>query len=373
MLEATDELAERFAGRVPQATFDAVRRHLEAGREPARRRLMESGLTGQVAEELGGPRPDRRLAAAPRGLEGARARSAPQLRARPGGTRAGPEPPDGREPARLAQAHQGPLVPPAPAAGPSPRASSAAPPRRPTSCPSSSATTTTWPCCTIRSSTAPAELKVDLDAVLALIDHRREQLQAEAIVLGQRLYAERPKAFVARMRRYWKASRPRRHRNPHAKCGLKRRRPGYPGIGAASRRPWGPAPRPDTPVSSIGRRVEPARLLPEAEREVGPDRRVAAVGVEVPARAPAGVPHRPVQTRLQVGVVGVVGVASHLDLGGAASLHRLQRVQQVVDLGLDHEHHRVVAEPRVRPDDPEHVGEAGHRRAPVGRRAAVPR
>jgi hypothetical protein len=28
-------------------------------------------------------------------------------------------------------------------------------------------------------------------------------------VLGQRLYAERPKAFVARIGRYWKASRPR--------------------------------------------------------------------------------------------------------------------------------------------------------------------
>src|SRR5689334_16933571 len=52
MLEATDDLAEQFAGRVPKATFDAIRRHLEAQRDPARRRLLESGVTAQVTEEL---------------------------------------------------------------------------------------------------------------------------------------------------------------------------------------------------------------------------------------------------------------------------------------------------------------------------------
>src|SRR5581483_7378047 len=52
MLEATDALAEQFAGRLPQTTFDAIRRHLVAERDPARRRMLESGLTGQVADEL---------------------------------------------------------------------------------------------------------------------------------------------------------------------------------------------------------------------------------------------------------------------------------------------------------------------------------
>jgi CHAD domain-containing protein len=56
--------------------------------------------------------------------------------------------------------------------------------------------------------TGAGDLKVGVDAVLALIDHRREQLQSEAVLLGQKLYAERPKAFVARMHRYWKASVP---------------------------------------------------------------------------------------------------------------------------------------------------------------------
>ena len=42
------QLADRFAGRVPGATFDAIRRHLAAERRP------DSGLTSQVAEELKG-------------------------------------------------------------------------------------------------------------------------------------------------------------------------------------------------------------------------------------------------------------------------------------------------------------------------------
>lgn len=52
-----------------------------------------------------------------------------------------------------------------------------------------------------------APVPVDLDAVVALIDHRREELQTEALRLGQRVYAERPKAFRRRMRRSWKAGR----------------------------------------------------------------------------------------------------------------------------------------------------------------------
>lgn len=71
---------------------------------------------------------------------------------------------------------------------------------------------------------------VDVDAVVALLDHRRDELQAEAFAIGDRLYAESPKAFRRRMRRSWKAGRglaraPRRQhpaelavatREPHA-------------------------------------------------------------------------------------------------------------------------------------------------------------
>jgi CHAD domain-containing protein len=48
---------------------------------------------------------------------------------------------------------------------------------------------------------------VDLEAVVALIDHRREELQTEAIRIGERVYAEKPKAFRRRMRRSWSAGR----------------------------------------------------------------------------------------------------------------------------------------------------------------------
>jgi CHAD domain-containing protein len=48
---------------------------------------------------------------------------------------------------------------------------------------------------------------VDVDALIELIDHRREQLEAEAMQVGARLYAERPKVFRRRMHRYWTASR----------------------------------------------------------------------------------------------------------------------------------------------------------------------
>jgi CHAD domain-containing protein len=40
-----------------------------------------------------------------------------------------------------------------------------------------------------------------------VVDRRRSELQADAMRLGARVYAERPGAFVRRMRRLWKASR----------------------------------------------------------------------------------------------------------------------------------------------------------------------
>jgi CHAD domain-containing protein len=52
-----------------------------------------------------------------------------------------------------------------------------------------------------------APVPVDVDAVVALIDHRRAELQDEALRLGQRVYAESPKAYRRRMRRAWRAGR----------------------------------------------------------------------------------------------------------------------------------------------------------------------
>ncbi len=47
----------------------------------------------------------------------------------------------------------------------------------------------------------------DLHPLRGLIEHRREELQSEAMFAGRRLYAEKPQAFRRRMRSCWKAGR----------------------------------------------------------------------------------------------------------------------------------------------------------------------
>ena len=42
------------------------------------------------------------------------------------------------------------------------------------------------------------------DALLALIDRRRGQLQAKARLLGSRLYEPKPRRFRARIGKYWR-------------------------------------------------------------------------------------------------------------------------------------------------------------------------
>lgn len=51
------------------------------------------------------------------------------------------------------------------------------------------------------------KLPVDHQPVLELIDHRRSQLEHEAMLVGRRVYAEKPGAFARRLGRYWKAWR----------------------------------------------------------------------------------------------------------------------------------------------------------------------
>jgi CHAD domain-containing protein len=50
-------------------------------------------------------------------------------------------------------------------------------------------------------------LSAEVDAVNGVLDHRRAELQADAFHLGDRVYAEGPKSFMRRMRRYWKSWR----------------------------------------------------------------------------------------------------------------------------------------------------------------------
>jgi hypothetical protein len=56
--------------------------------------------------------------------------------------------------------------------------------------------------------------------------------------------------------------------------------------------------------------VEAAHLVPEAEREIRPGSRVAAVQREMPAATAAGGPHGTLHARLEVGVVIALRIVS---------------------------------------------------------------
>jgi CHAD domain-containing protein len=52
-----------------------------------------------------------------------------------------------------------------------------------------------------------ADLPSDTDALIAVIEHRSQQLATAALQTGARVYAEKPAAFTARLHAYWRAWR----------------------------------------------------------------------------------------------------------------------------------------------------------------------
>jgi CHAD domain-containing protein len=207
MVQALDQLAERFAGQLPQSAFAVIRGLLAAERDQARQRLLESGLAGAVAGELRTVRfrvESRSLKGEGwKALEPGLHRSYRRARRAFRRARSGPT---------VASLHEW-----------------------------RKRTKDLWYHLRLLKAAAPgilggyaddahalsdvlgddhdlallsevlrsraSELAVDLDAVIALIEHRREQLQADAMRLGERVYAEPPKALLRRLHRYWKAAR----------------------------------------------------------------------------------------------------------------------------------------------------------------------
>jgi CHAD domain-containing protein len=53
----------------------------------------------------------------------------------------------------------------------------------------------------------PPHVAADVDGIIGLIGHREAELEAQALSLGSRIYAEKPAAFVGRMRSAWQAGR----------------------------------------------------------------------------------------------------------------------------------------------------------------------
>jgi hypothetical protein len=52
-----------------------------------------------------------------------------------------------------------------------------------------------------------AERMPGLERLVELVERRRRELLSRALVIGERLYAERPKAFTARHAGLWEARR----------------------------------------------------------------------------------------------------------------------------------------------------------------------
>ncbi|MBV8943837.1 MAG: CHAD domain-containing protein [Solirubrobacterales bacterium] len=208
MLQALDNLADRFAGQVAQTTFEPIRRHLEAERDTARQRMIASGLPGQTADELKSVRA--RIDEWPIRRGGWKALEPGLLRSYRRGCKAlaiaQREPTvealhEWRKRSKDLWYHLRMLEPLSPGivGGQAEEAHAL-----------SDLLGDDHDLAILRDTlgSSGGRLAVDLDAVTQLIDRRREQLQAEAFRVGARLYAESPKAFGRRLHGYWKVWRP---------------------------------------------------------------------------------------------------------------------------------------------------------------------
>ena len=207
MIEALDDLADRFAGHVPKRSFTAIRRFLVARRDRERQELTESAVIGEAVGDLQSARlriADWRIRA-----DGWSTVSDGLLRSYRRGRRAfeiaRAEPSSEnlhawRKRVKDIWYHFRVLTPIAPHSvkGQTDEA------HRLSDVLGDDHDLAVLRATLLRSR---GEIKADVDPVIALIGHRRAQLQTEAFFLGERLYAERPKAFRRRMRRYWHAWR----------------------------------------------------------------------------------------------------------------------------------------------------------------------
>ena len=200
-IQAVDDLSSRYAGQLPKPAFDAVKAHLEAKAAVDR---ASPGAAREVAEQLVAVRSeidDWRMrrdgwAAIGKGLERSYERGRRAFR------RAQREPTtenlhEWRKRAKDLWYHVRLLEPVSPGVmhGSAQEAHQL-----------SDLLGDDHDLAVLRESLAGdgAAVATDLDSMLALIDHRRRQLQADALHAGARLYEEKPKAFVRRIRGYWK-------------------------------------------------------------------------------------------------------------------------------------------------------------------------
>jgi CHAD domain-containing protein len=207
MLATLDDLSERYAGQLPERTFEAIRAPLEHRRDTQREQLGSSDLTVRAAAELAAVRARIDDWELPEGgwsvLEGGLRRSYRDGRRafhRAGGHRSGADWHEWRKRVKDLWYQQRLL---SAVAGPACAGQAKDAHRLADLLGDDHDLLVLRRALTGEASHTPA----DLDAVVGLIGHRQQELRQQALALGARVYAEKPKAFVRRMRAMWRAGR----------------------------------------------------------------------------------------------------------------------------------------------------------------------
>jgi CHAD domain-containing protein len=207
VIQTLDQLAERFSGQLPASTFAAVRERLELGRASARVRLVTATRNAKAVQDLGAAR--LRIGDLTLTEGGWRALEPGVLRTYGRGRKAFRRARRAPSPDALHAwrkrvkdlSYQLRLL--APACGPAVRGQAKEAGRL------AELLGDDHDLAELRRALAGgvSDVPVDPEPLLRLIDHRRAQLEAEAIHVGERLYAEKPGAFMRRLRQSWYAGR----------------------------------------------------------------------------------------------------------------------------------------------------------------------
>lgn len=207
ILDALTALDERFTGQIPQATIVAVRERLHEERYAARSALVEDDIPGRVAEALRGSleRVDRWRFRGRGWSELSQGLGREYARGRRAMRRAAQRPTpermhDWRKRGKDLWYHLRLLEPMAPGMV----RGQAKDAHRLADLLGDLHDLAVLGAAIPRLSTG---VVADTDALLALVEHRREQLAAEAFTLGARVYAEPTKLFLRRQHAYWRAWR----------------------------------------------------------------------------------------------------------------------------------------------------------------------
>lgn len=207
MAATLDQLSDRFAGQLPSTTFEKLRDQLENGGGTQRSPTVSSALNGRPVQDLGAMR--RRVEGWTLTADGWKAIQSGLLlgyrrgrrafrRVRGGGS--DEELHEWRKRVKDLWYHERLL---APISGPAVQGHAKDAHRL------ADLLGDDHDLALLRQALASDAVPVpaDVDAVVKLIDHRRGELQAEAVHIGARVYGESPKAFRRRMRRTWNAGR----------------------------------------------------------------------------------------------------------------------------------------------------------------------